>query len=209
MGFLGLSIQRALAADVTITVTIMNLALSLENVYDTNGDNTADACQWAIGSINVNDVVNTTTYADAAANTAGHRGLADGITVTNAGNTAMTVQLQGANSTPPAGSTLGGWTLGLTQGSNTFVLHGLFESAGATLNDSWEDNDRITTAAQSADAAIFNTAGTAGEAAAGDGVNMNVGAGGTALLFLQFSAPTSTTADANQQIVLTVNASAP
>lgn len=117
---------------------------------------------------------------------------ANDIVVTNDGNVIEDFSLK---QTAPAG-----WTAAGAAGAETYVLSGLFVgSADAPVDASFNAEDVITTAKQTATATIFGFAtGTA------DGVDVAIS--GTADLWLEFQAPTSTAITTEQSITVTVGA---
>jgi hypothetical protein len=117
---------------------------------------------------------------------------ANDIVVTNNGNVLEDFSLLLVNP--------GGWTAAGAAGAETYVLSGLFVgSLDAPGAADFNAEDVITTAKQTATATIFGFAtGTA------DGVDVAVS--GTADLWLEFKAPTTTAITTEQSITVTVGA---
>ena len=121
---------------------------------------------------------------------------ASDITVTNSGNVPESFILRLTN---PAG-----WTAGNTAGSESYVMKGLLAGAADTpAGSDFGPEDVITTASQTASATVFGYAGPSGANGAG------VAPGGSADLWLLFTAPTSTSVTTQQAIVITIGATVP
>lgn len=118
---------------------------------------------------------------------------ANDITVTNNGNGEEDFALRLAN---PAG-----WNNGSIPGPEVYALSALFVgSADTPTVANFAVNDVLTTTDQTATAAIFGDAGVAGA----DGADVVVN--GSADLWFQFKAPTSTVVTTQQDITVTVSA---
>lgn len=158
--------HAASSANVTVTVTIQNLSVSLSDA------------NWSIGTISASSVVDMTS--------------SQKITVTNDGNVPENFTLRLTDPT--------GWTAGSTAGAEIYVMKGLFVgTSDSVVTANFGGDDVITTTPQTATTAVFNYAGSSANGA-------SVPPLGARALWLQFSAPTATSVDTSQSIVITVGA---
>lgn len=147
-------------AAVTATVTVQNISVSLTT---SAGSDT----QIAFGTIAPNSLKDTTTNATTGVN--------DSVTATNQGNINEKLQIKGANSTS--------WTLGASQGAETFTL----KTCVTTCDTSPSWSTALTTSYSDLAASVAPS--------------------GTVDFDLQLGAPTSTSTYTSQSIAITVLAS--
>ena len=160
-------VYAASSGNVTVTVTIQNVSVSLSGT------------SWDIGTIAAGQTVQMSEASD--------------ITVNNSGNVTESFTLMLSN--PP------GWTAGSTAGSDGYVMKGLFVGAtDAPTSTDFGVNDVITTTSQTASLTVFGAFSTTGN---------SVPASSSVDLWLQFTAPTSTTVVTAQSIVITIGATVP
>ncbi len=134
---------------------------------------------WDIGTIAAGQTVQMSEASD--------------ITVTNNGNVTESFTLMLSN--PP------GWTAGSNAGADVYVMKGLFVGAtDAPAPTDFGANDVITTTSQTASPTVFGAFSSTGN---------SVPASSSADLWLQFTAPTSTTVVTSQSIVITIGATVP
>jgi hypothetical protein len=133
---------------------------------------------WAIGTVTAGSITQMTEAED--------------ITVTNDGNVNEDFTLMLTN---PAA-----WTAGATAGADAYVLSGIMcGAADAPAGGDFGGDDVMTTTTQTATAAIFGYAG-----GSADGVGVTPGS--SVDLWIEFSAPTSSTNFTEQTITVTVGA---
>ncbi|MDI7258430.1 MAG: hypothetical protein QME90_00765 [Thermodesulfobacteriota bacterium] len=157
------------SGNVTVTVTIQNLSVSLSG-----------ATTWDLGTIPTSSVKTMTSL--------------EKIIVTNDGNVTESFTLSLTNPS--------GWAAGSTAGFNTYVMKGLFVSTTDNplpADFGADGNDVIETGIKTATDVNFGKTGSAN----GASVPSTAGSNSRAL-WLQFSAPTSTSATTAQSITITI-----
>ncbi len=164
----------ALAATASAAQTAdIDVTVTIQNLSISLSSNT-----WAIGTVTTGSTAQMTE--------------ADDITVTNDGNVDEDFTLK---LTDPAA-----WTSAAAPGVDIYTMSGLFCGAGdAPGGADFNAEDVMTTATQTATAAIFGYAG-----GSADGVS--VSASSSVDLWLEFQAPASSSSFAEQTITVTVGA---